>query len=109
MRLGQEKSRSSAGTDEPAKAKNIVVGDELGYLDSSARDRLDQDLVMYNAGYSDCHRELAPRIVQLENALRWYVKKSVSNIFENIGFDGAEAARQRSAQRFWQHRKRGAA
>lgn len=74
------------------------------------RDRLHQDAVMFRAGYDDCYYRLMPRIMELECLLRYYIKRSVASMFTEIGFDGAEAARQRSTQRFWQeYRERDAA
>lgn len=109
MTFGQEKGRDSLAGDFAATPQKSVYGDFAGYLESSPNSRIDQDISMYRAGYLDCHNELAPRIAQLEDALRWYVKHSVTKIFKNVGFDGAEASRQRSAQRFWQQRETDAA
>lgn len=101
----QENDRPSMGVDEPAKAKNIVVGDELGYLDRSVRDRRDQDAIMYRAGYDYAYEIFMPRILELEDQLRYFIRHSVTQMFHDIGFDGADSARKRSAQRFrqWWH------
>ena len=42
-----------------------------------------------------------PRILELENLLRWYIKQNVAQMFQDIGYDGAEASRKRSTQQFW--------
>lgn len=106
-RFRQEKDRPSAGTDEPVETKNLCSALSLGYSDRSVQDRLDQDTVMFRAGYRDCYQELMPRIQQLENSLRWYINRNVAGMFHSLGFDGAAAARERSEQRFWkQYRER---
>lgn len=103
----QEKDRPSAPTDVPVETKNVCSAMFLGYSDRSVQDRLDQDTVMYRAGYRDCYQELMPRIQQLENSLLWYINRNVTDMFQCIGFDGAEAAGERSTQNFWReyHRR----
>src|SRR5699024_2787335 len=98
----QEKDRSSVGADSPVKTKKQVDGGLLGYQESSVQDRLQQDAIMYRAGYDDCYHQLMPRIQELENQLRWYIKHSVTQMFQDIGFDGADSARRRSAEQFRQ-------
>lgn len=111
MIAGKEKDRSSAPTDTSVQPKTSCVFGDFGYLDCSPEHRVNQDILLWNKGYEACYRELAPRIAALENSLRWYVSTSVENMFHGIGFDGAEAARHRSAQQFWNdyHQERDAA
>jgi len=42
-----------------------------------------------------------PRIQELENLLRWYINRNVTNMFQDLGYDGADNARRRSTERFW--------
>src|SRR5699024_564045 len=99
----QEKDRSVVGATEPAGTKNFTDDDGLlGYQESSVQDRLQQDAVMFRAGYDDCYYRLMPRILELEDQLRYYIKHSVAQMFQDIGFDGADSARKRSAQQFRQ-------
>src|SRR5699024_8173394 len=97
----QEKDRSSVGADSPVKTKNFIDDDGLlGYQESSVQDRLQQDAIMYRAGYDACYYMLMPRILELEDQLRYFIKHSVAQMFQDIGFDGADSARKRSAQQF---------
>lgn len=101
MQIRKEKDRPSVGADRPVEPQITSAEKNMGYLDTSLQDRLNQDAVMFRAGYDYAYDFLMPRIVGLEDLLRWYIKQSVTNIFDHVGFDGAEAARQRSTVRFW--------
>ena len=97
----QEKDRSSVGADSPVETKNFTDDDGLlGYQESSVQDRLQQDAVIFRAGYDDCYHQLMPRILELEDQLRYFIKQIVAQMFQDIGFDGADSARKRSAQQF---------
>lgn len=106
----QEKDRPSVGANEPVKPHNNIAG-EMGYLDRSVQDRLDQDAIMYRAGYDYAYDFFMPRILELENLLRYYINRNVTNMFQDLGYDGADNARRRSTQRFWNeyHREADAA
>lgn len=110
----QEKTGPTVGAVEPVETKNFTDDDGLlGYQESSVQDRLQQDAIMYRAGYDDCYYRLMPRILELEDQLRFFIKQSVAQMFQDIGFDGADSARRRSAQQFrhWyeNHQERDAA
>lgn len=107
----QEKDRSSVGTETPVKTKNYIAGESLGASDSTDIDHRTQHYEAYRAGYDYAYDFFMPRIIELENQLRYYINRNVTNMFHDIGFDGADAARQRSTQRFWNeyHREADAA
>src|SRR5699024_5749376 len=99
----QEKTGPTVGAVEPVETKNFTDDDGLlGYQESSVQDRLQQDAIMYRAGYDYAYTVFMPRIQELENQLRWYIKHSVTQMFQDIGFDGADSARRRSAEQFRQ-------
>ena len=103
MIYGKEKTGPTVGAVEPVETKNFTDDDGLlGYQESSVQDRLQQDAIMYRAGYDDCYYRLMPRILELEDQLRYFIKHSVTQMFHDIGFDGADSARKRSAQHFRQ-------
>ena len=109
----QEKDRSSMGVDEPAKTKNIDDGELLGTSDSTEEIpeapltevqkqwRLVHDA--YHLGYSHGLKE---GLAQGPNHPA--VQASVARMFGD--WQGAEAARQRSSQRFtnWYRKERAA-
>lgn len=96
----QEKDRSSAGTETPVKTKNFD-GESLGASESNQPDYRTQHYAAYRAGYDYAYNVFMPRILELENQLRWYINRNVTNMFHDLGFDGADNARRRSTQRFW--------
>lgn len=101
MIYGTKKDRPSMGVDEPVETKKQIDGELLGYHDSSQIDYQSQHYAAFRAGYDYAYDFFMPRVMELEDSLRWYINRNVTNIFQDIGFDGAEAARQRSTQRFW--------
>ena len=98
----QEKDRSSVGADSPVKPKNNIDGESLGASDSTEIDHRTQHYDAYRAGYDYAYEFFMPRILELEDQLRYYIKHSVAQMFQDIGFDGADNARKRSAQQFRQ-------
>lgn len=107
----QEKDRSSAGTETPVKTKNFIAGESFGDSESNQIDHRTQHYDAYRAGYDYAYDFFMPRIIELENQLRWYINRNVTNMFHDLGYDGADNARQRSTQRFWNeyHQERDAA
>lgn len=99
--FSKEKSPGEGSVHQGKPRKYITDRSEVCAINSSINSRIDQDIALYRAGYNDAWNELAPRIAQLENALSWYVKRSVEDMFAGIGFDGSQNARHRSAQKFW--------
>ena len=97
----QEKDRSSVGADSPVKPKNNIDGESLGASDSTDIDHRTQHYDAYRAGYDYAYEFFMPRILELEDQLRYYINRNVTNMFQDIGYDGADAARRRSTQRFW--------
>jgi len=101
MIYGKEKTGPTVGAEEPVKTKNYVAGESFGDSESNQIDHRAQHYDAYRAGYDYAYDFFMPRIIELENQLRWYINRNVTNMFHDIGYDGADAARQRSAQRFW--------
>ena len=97
----QQKTGPTVGAVEPAKTKKQLDGESLGTSECSHIDYRKQHYAAYRAGYDYAYDFFMPRIIELENQLRWYINRNVTNMFQDLGFDGAEAARQRSTQRFW--------
>lgn len=109
-----EKDRSSMGVDDPVQTKKqIQDGESLGYGESNHIDYRRQYYAAYRAGYDYAYGVFMPRILDLEDQLRYFIKNSVAQMFHEIGYDGAASARERSAHRFrtWyeSHRQRDAA
>ena len=102
MIYGKEKDRLSMGVEEPAKTKNIDDGELLGTSECTHIDYRKQHYAAYRAGYDYAYDVFMPRILELEDQLRYYIKHSVAQMFQDIGFDGADNARKRSAQQFRQ-------
>jgi len=102
----QEKDRSSVGADSPVKTKNFIDDDGLlGYFDASpAGQQIQSDILMWQAGYQ---AGLQDGLAQ--GPAHPAVQASVARIFGD--WQGAEAARQQSTQRFWNqcHQERDAA
>lgn len=101
----QEKDRSSAGTETPVKTKNFIDdGGLLGYLDGSpAGQQIQSDILLWQAGYEAGLQEgLA------QGPAHPAVQASVARMFGD--WQGAEAARQQSTQRFrnWYRKERAA-
>lgn len=97
----QEKDRSSVGADSPVTTKKQIDGESLGTSECNQIDYRKQHYDAYRAGYDYAYEFFMPRIIELENQLRWYINRNVTNMFHDLGFDGADNARQRSTQRFW--------
>lgn len=107
----QQKTGPTVGAVEPVKTKNYIAGESLGVSDSTDIDHRTQHYAAYRAGYDYAYDFFMPRILELEDQLRWYINRNVTNMFQDIGFDGADNARRRSTQRFWneRHQERDAA
>jgi hypothetical protein len=102
--FGHKKDRPSVGADEPVQPKTHCVYGDFSYLDSSSHDRIQQDILLWRKGFEAGLREgLA------QGPAHPAVQQSVANFFGD--WDGVEAARERSAQRFWNeyHQARDAA
>ena len=95
-----QKSRHVVGATEPAEPKTNFDGESLGFIQLTQIDRAQQDAVMYRAGYDEAFERFMPRILELEDQLRYYIKHSVAQMFGDLDFDGADSARRRSAERF---------
>ena len=101
MFYGKEKDRSSVGADSPVTTKKQIDGESLGTSECNQIDYRTQHYDAYRAGYDYAYDFFMPRLLELENQLRYYINRNVTNIFQDLGYDGAEAARQRSTQNFW--------
>lgn len=97
----QEKDRSSVGADSPVKTKKHIDGELLGTSECTHIDYRTQHYAAYRAGYDYAYDFFMPRILELENQLRYYINRNVTNMFHDLGFDGADNARRRATQRFW--------
>ena len=107
MFYGKEKDRSSVGADSPVETKNFI--DDDGLLGTSECTQIDyrkQHYAAYRAGYDYAYEFFMPRILELENLLRYYINRNVTNMVHDIGYDGADAARRRSTQRYWNEYQR---
>ena len=96
----QEKDRSSVGADSPVTTKKQIDGESLGTSECNQIDYRTQHYDAYRAGYDYAYEFFMPRIIELENQLRYYINRNVTNMFQDLGYDGADNARQRSSQRF---------
>lgn len=101
MIYDKEKDRSSMGVDQPVKTKNYIAGESLGTSECTHIDYRKQHYAAYRAGYDYAYEFFMPRIQELENLLRYYINRNVTNMFQDLGYDGADNARRRSTQRFW--------
>lgn len=109
MIYGEEKTGPTVAAVEPAKTKNFD-GESFGDSESNHIDYRKQHYAAYRAGYDYAYDFFMPRIQELENLLRWYINRNVTNMFHDLGYDGADNARRRSTQRFWnEYRERDAA
>lgn len=110
----QEKDRLSVGADEPVKPKNNIDGESLGISESTEEipqaplNNTQNDWLMvrraYEIGYSEGLREGLS-----QGPTHPAVQASVARMFGN--WQGIEASRQQSAQRFhnWHRKERDAA
>jgi hypothetical protein len=100
----QEKDRSSVGADSPVKPKNNIDGESLGNSDYSAHMQVQQDIRLWQAGY-----EAGLQDGLAQGPAHPAVQASVARMFGD--WQGAEAARQQSTQRFrnWYRKERDAA
>src|SRR5699024_509403 len=96
----QEKTGPTVGAEEPVKTKNFD-GESFGDSESNHIDYRKQHYAAYRAGYDYAYDFFMPRIQELENLLRWYINRNVTNMFQDLGYDGADNARRRSTERFW--------
>jgi hypothetical protein len=114
MFYGKEKDRPSMGVDEPVKTKNCVAGESFGVSESNEEpppaplNHIQNDWLMvrraYEIGYSQgLHEGLA------QGPTHPAIQASVARMFGD--WQGAEAARQQSTQRFtnWYRKERDAA
>ena len=101
MIYGEEKTGPTVAAEEPVKTKKQFDGELLGTSECTHIDYRKQHYAAYRAGYDYAYDFFMPRIIELENLLRYYINRNVTNMFHDIGYDGADNARQRSTQRFW--------
>jgi len=99
----QEKTGPTVGAVEPVETKKHIDGELLGTSDSSAHIQVQQDIALWQAGYQ---AGLQDGLAQ--GPAHPAVQQSVANFFGD--WQGAEAARQQSTQRFtnWYRKERAA-
>jgi hypothetical protein len=112
--IRQEKDRPSMGVDEPVTTKNYVAGESFGISESTEEPPqapLTEVQKQWQLVHDAYHRGYSQGLIEglAQGPNHPAVQQSVANFFGD--WQGAEAARQRSTQRFrnWYRKERDAA